>query len=64
MKEKAFNLSLGDKIKHENGLCYEIREVSENRNGKIKFLFYPYQNSMSAVKHQTVAEKHEFDLCD
>lgn len=62
MTKRAYQIFDGTKIKHENGLNYQVYPKSENRNGKIKFLLVPYQNSMSASKSVTVSENYEFNL--
>lgn len=59
---KAYECQTGTKIKHENGLNYEIEVLTENKNGKIKMLLKPYQNSMSASKRITVKEDYQFIL--
>lgn len=62
MKKPAYEIFDGIKIKHENGLNYKAYPQTENKNGKIKFLLVPYQNSMSASKRVTVSEDYEFNL--
>lgn len=60
--KKACELELGDRIDIDNGLLYEVEEVSESKNGRIKFTLYPFQNSMSARKRITLPENKSIQL--
>ena len=62
MKKQAVELELGDRIDIKNGLKYEIEQISENKSGRIQFILYPYQNSMSARKKITFKENQEIDI--
>lgn len=59
---KAYNVEEGFRIKHENGLNYEIASIEYPRENKVKVILRPYQNSMSASKKMTVDSSYDFQL--
>jgi len=60
--KKAYDLELGDRVLWPNGMQYEIKELSENKSGKIKVLLFPFRNSMSASKKATLKENEDIIL--
>jgi hypothetical protein len=64
MKKQAMELSIGDRVDIGNGLHYEIEQVFENQNGRIRFILYPYQNALSARKKITFKENVLIDIIE
>jgi len=61
-QKHACEVSLGDKVDIHNGLNYEVIEICEAKNGKIRFTLYPYENSLSANKKISLVENQLINI--